>query len=62
MNNDDGCFAILGALVVAFLAGSTFGGCIADIPYKNEALKRGYAVYHPETGQFTWKEDLKNEH
>lgn len=60
MHNDDG-FILVFMLCVVFCGGCLTGGCISNAPYKEQALKRGYAVYHPVTGEFTWKEDLKNE-
>lgn len=58
----EGVVYTIGLLSVA-AAGCIVGwiiGCNAvGFAYRNEAITNGYAIYHPQTGEFTWKCDLE---
>ena len=44
--------AVLIVAVAAFLLGAT----LAVNPYRTQAIEHGAAYYHPQTGDFVWKE------
>ena len=57
-------FLMISSIVTAFMLGAILCFLLSDYFDKTlatEAIERNYAVYHPQTGEFTWKCDLENE-
>lgn len=48
------CIAIASAAT-----GSMIGSRIMERHWQNECIERNFAIYHPKTKAFTWKEDLE---
>jgi hypothetical protein len=42
--------------LLAYLAGLIVGAFAAEKFHQKEAIQRGFAQYHPETGEWQWKE------
>ena len=45
---------VLAAIVAAIFFGGMYAG---SYKYKQEAVERGYALYCPDTGNFSWKDE-----
>ena len=43
----------------AWSIGLLVGALLGTIEIRNQATKKGCAIYHPQTGEFTWKCDLE---
>jgi hypothetical protein len=50
-----GTFSV-GALVGALALGG-INGCLVESNWKATVTEKGYAYYHPQTAEFTWKDE-----
>ncbi len=59
MSDDSGfLFGSLAGFFFAVICACAVRGCETE-DWKRESIKHGAAYYHPETGAFTWKDEVR---
>lgn len=61
MNDEFGAGLGCGILIAILACLSSIIGCVYTHVPMRDAIEHGAAYYHPETGEFTWKDEVEEQ-